>query len=132
MPQPYTQQESHTPHPMPNDLTSAPWNVAHRHPPCTVHRAPGPCAYPPTLPGPPALPVTRSTGASSSSKASSIMTALISLPTPHCGHPSSTLIILCVFFTLARSVSRSSGLMERRLITWREGKAVDVWDQMEG
>mmetsp|Transcript_182 Transcript_182/g.633 ORF Transcript_182/g.633 Transcript_182/m.633 type:complete len:217 (+) Transcript_182:126-776(+) len=62
-------------------------------------------------------PVMRSTGASKSSKHRSMANEAISEPMPHCGQPSSILIILCVFFTLFTIVSSSRGRSVRRLMT---------------
>mmetsp|Transcript_32651 Transcript_32651/g.97411 ORF Transcript_32651/g.97411 Transcript_32651/m.97411 type:complete len:216 (-) Transcript_32651:601-1248(-) len=62
-------------------------------------------------------PVTRTTGASSSSNASSMMSDMISLATPDCGQPSSTTIARCVFLTDATIAARSSGLMLLKLST---------------
>lgn len=49
----------------------------------------------------------------------SMILAQISAPTPNWGQPPSTVIRWLVFITLASIVSTSSGLMLRRLITWK-------------
>jgi hypothetical protein len=60
-------------------------------------------------------PVILSTGASRWSKASSFTMALISAPTPACGHPSSTTTTRLVLRALAAMASRSSGLSEPKV-----------------
>ena len=62
-------------------------------------------------------PQTRTTGASSQSKACSIITAAISEPMPATGQPSSRLMMRLVFLTEPTMVAMSSGRMVRRLMT---------------